>query len=251
MLRSLAKQTDDKSEILIADHGSTDGTLDFLIENRCLLPRLRLFSVPDRIENECADSLIPDNVLFREAKGDWFLHCDDDGFLSTHVVAFAKRLATWYGGSFFGAIRFIHPETHQLLSADYPSRTPTLDNPPILPIDANHACSALYLVPMSVIREIGGHDMTFRGLGRGVDSRLGYRLAHYGIKTWFVVCPQFTFSHFGLSHVMEHDKAEDFDWKYNNCLVPHLGNSVNPVIANGGQSFWNKFPIQYREISPA
>lgn len=250
LLDDLNAQTDREFDVLVADDGSTDDTCDELAKARarCQFP-FRIFRCDHPKPRGPTDSLIPDNVLFRETRSQAVLHLDDDGFISCNTVAFAKRLMAWYGvAAYYGTVWFVEPETLAVIQEDFPTRKPSPDNPPIMPIDAGHATGAIWLSPIQPIRVIGGHDMADIGY-RGVDSRLGHRLGRYALKQWFVNCPQFRFFHFGRTRFYglspdERMNAINQDWR-----VPWL-NHTCPVIANGGESFFQKdrFPIRYVEL---
>lgn len=240
MVEALKNQTDQDFELLICDDGSTDGTLNVLKEIQW--PRFtRLFHCS---RHKCATQADawPKNILINEATAPVFLSLDDDGWVRTDTVAKFKSLGIEKtSGAYYGEIRMVDPSTLATFWID--SRTNYIgDNTrKVIPDDIHWEHGCIWATATDVLRYIGGHDMKQSHL-RGSDRRLGYRLKQ-AVRTHYISETGCQFFHLGKSWTQENQDAEARSQVY---AKPDYDNPPQ-VIANGGESFWWDFPIQYHE----
>ena len=244
LIESLMHQTDSDFETLIATDGEPAAINWFLPSGR----KIRWFST-QRLYDGSVDSLVPDNVLFREAKGDILIHLDSDGYIDHRLIEFLRTFYEHDSQSMlYGQIWFVEPDTLEVIQKDFPCRAPKNDAV-MHRIMPDFAAGAIWSCPTHLLREIGGHDMQFVGK-RGCDARLGWRLGGRGVTQYLVSDPAMRFYHLGITQAMQHEKDGDAQWKYDTHAHPTYTGHHHPIIANGGSEFWNpeNFPIKYREI---
>ena len=242
--KSLLDQTNKDFELVIADDGSTDATLLTLQRLRSAQPpcaSVRILALKRDFDRR--DSAVADNALFRAAKGNWFLHLDDDGWVHPGAVQFARRLADTEG-AYYG--RIISMLNGKQVGDDVRVRW-FGGNAPVcrIPKRTKAEWGALWFAPAWAIYRIGGHDVSHLDK-RGCDNRLGWSL-RAALTTWFVNTPEFTFHHHGLSHYNQTPIADYIKESSQPSL--HGDEDYKPVV-NGGGAFWfsDWFTNRYFEI---
>jgi GT2 family glycosyltransferase len=180
-LRSLDEQTaaPDSYDVVVADDGSTDGTVDALagLETRY---RLRWLT------QQNAGPAAATNAAARLAEHDVLIFLDADQICAPEMVAVHLEIHEREGNVF---VQGLYP-----LAEGYRSRAASLLYERSLlraldPIDRPHAASphmwsAQISVRRSVWEQVGGFDTTFREYG-GEDTDFGLRVAALGVRFIF------------------------------------------------------------------
>mgnify|MGYP001585287351 CR=1 FL=1 len=264
--RCLLQQSDMDFELLICDDNSTDRTLDAIREilktDHPCMNNTRFFQCRSPKKLPRQGQAMPENVLFAEASGDYYLHIDDDGMVDPDMVKFAKRLIQEMPtGAFYGRLRFINPKTGAPYSE---GGTEYLDDermkyvtaavqpgPNVIRLQPEFKAEwgGLWLAPLKPIRQIGGHELELSHF-RGEDARLGSRMAFF-LPTYFVCDQNFTFTHYGLTHrryLALRGNVGEFLEMYRE---PSAGNYAPTLFTNGQESFWTSDALrsQYHEVS--
>jgi GT2 family glycosyltransferase len=180
-LRSLNQQTapPDAYEVIVADDGSSDGTVDALAGLRTRY-RLRWFTQPN------AGPAAASNAAAEMAENDVLIFLDADQVCSPEMVAVHLETHQREGNVF---VQGLYP-----LADGYRSRAASLLYERELmsalePIDRPHPASphmwsAQVSVRRSVWKEVGGFDSSFREYG-GEDTDFGLRVAAQGVRFLF------------------------------------------------------------------
>jgi hypothetical protein len=254
LLAQLAAQSDKDFRTILVDDNS-DQSIPFPVGLDA-----RVFKTkPYHEEGKMYDSLVADNVIFKEAYEwgcDVLLHLDDDGYIQRDLV---KSVRAWFMRThepFWGCIFSVDPDDRKTV-IDLDVRLRFLkDGAKSFCMDeafnTEHGCyqfGSLWACPMKLLHDMGGHDM--RWLGKlGCDSRLGVRIGKQ-VKTWFTTEPSLSFFHIGYSKYREKKLTGKMTEVMEHWLAPQLSNCDNPVIANGGVGFWGKFSqfgIEYERV---
>jgi len=265
--RSLIEQTCHTDvEVLITDDGSTDGTCDFIVEMLRNDPppfKVRLFRTNAPKERDNQASALPDNVMFLEA-GDpkvedrYIVHLDDDIYIHRGLVKMLRQtIPPAMPVIWFGKIVFVDPTT----LAPYPGergidpRIPRhrIPNDAITPMQpewhGEHGC--LWVVKLSIIRQIGGHEHENLSW-RGGDNRLGARIRQVA-KPYFISHPEMTCWHLGIPWARAQVERGNVRAVYQEQrLASHTGAwSPSQIVANGGEAYWKSGALDglYKEIT--
>lgn len=258
LFASLEVQTCKNFEVVIADDGSRVDELNRLVK---MLPRFsfpyRLYALKEHPQHK-GDSLLADQVLFREAQGDTIVHLDDDGWVHEKMVeeVFRVRGSEVHGIGYFAAWGEVRCVNVDRTVKRYDPRTKLYPSPGLhrMPRPMNpheeHAKGSVWMLPTALIRHMGGHDMMHVGF-RGCDSRLGHRLLH-SVPCYFLTGDPFAFWHHGLSYYASESE------KGNNERIAVILKTKAPVlrtcddipaVCNGGDHFWDGgFPIPYERV---
>ncbi|MBJ7600211.1 glycosyltransferase [Candidatus Nephthysia bennettiae] len=180
-LRSLNQQSapPDTYEVIVADDGSSDGTVEALADLRTRY-RLRWFTQPN------AGPAAASNAAAEMAENEVLIFLDADQVCSLEMVAVHLETHEREGNVF---VQGLYP-----LAEGYRSRAASLLYERELlsalePIDRPHPASphmwsAQVSVRRSVWKEVGGFDSSFREYG-GEDTDFGLRVAAMGIRFLF------------------------------------------------------------------
>lgn len=252
LMRALLYQTIPPDEVIVCCHNCTDDTIPYLqmMRRHAAFP-LRILNCTEPQPHGLADSVLADNALIREAKGDIFLHLDDDGWVDTHLVEAVRSLYHHYHPVelFYGTAKFYHtgtlkPYGNQFvdtrLTACHKSRLR------VCRIEATYLWGFMWAAPTATLRTMGGHDMAFAGK-RACDTRLGQRFEDQQITAMLCALDSTTFHHIGLTRTQA--SVDNADWvtvaSEHTLPKPYL----SPFVCNGGEAFWgDKFPIKYEEL---
>jgi len=240
---ALIAQTDKDFELVIVDDNSGDQT-SLVIKELCAVYEppfdLRLFRCTAEKKGFGVNAL-PQNIVFKEARGEVVVLCDDDGVVDSALIEYVKSLKVQEtNGVYYGSQLYIDPKTKEIL--EYDKRLGRYGSVPFfgrvkrIDKDDLHELGALVVFPTSLIRSIGGHEMENVGW-RGNDARLGGRLKQV-TQTYFVTDIAMRFLHFGLSWHMQAHKENRHAEIRERTLSPNLGQCELTPIANGGEKFW-------------
>ncbi len=234
-------------EVLICDDGSTDDTVAYLADRLRSEPlpfRVRLFRtlVPKTLPTQA--SCLPDNVMFKEASGDWIVHLDDDGWVHKDLVRWVRSNippalpAIWWGRLVFCDPLTLEPYPDQ---RGIDPRIPRHRIPPqgITPMQEDWAAEwgALWITRMDIVRRIGGHEME-NIEWRGGDSRFGARIRQVA-KCYFAADAATTFWHVGIPWQRKQVEAGRLRDVVSLQRLPQYGNAgPAQIVANSGEAFW-------------
>ena len=269
LLNSLCNQTETDAEVLIVDDKSEDGTLEFLknyIQRNDPPFHFRLIKCIAEKKNYTQSSCIPDNIGFKEAKGDIIVHLDSDGWVHINLLKHIKSLDLLNNIScYFGQIIFVKPDTFEPFSYDSRLGRPLIEARKINPNKKTvrlkpeyKACwGSLYCTTTQTIKEIGGHVMKFSHK-RGVDARIGTSLLNK-VPCYFTIEEQMTFWHIGNSWIRRkaaegksglEEIAKEHKIPFQSYFVKENEIISNPTIVNGGLAFWTSGILDnlYEEI---
>ena len=244
LYESLTAQTDKDFSVLVVDDGSK-GNTPVPLQLDAQLYRTHPYREPGKMY----DSMVPDNVIFKEAGCDVLIHLDDDGVVHPGLVARVREQFTRFQAQvLYGRITSVDT-LDRVRIVDDDVRMKELKNHNTmfkLEPDCGFHFGAIWAAPMKVLWDMGGHDMRWIG-SLGCDARLGFRLAKM-LVSYFHPDPETTFTHVGLSKYRERKLGGRMTEVYENWLAPQLSNCDNPVVANGGVVFWQNFPIRYERL---
>ena len=252
LMRSLIYQTMPPDELVVCCHNCTDDTIPYLqmMKRHTAFP-VRILDCTEPQPHGLADSVLADNVLIREAKGDIFLHLDDDGWVDTYLVETVHSLYRNYAPVelFYGTAKFYRKETMK------PYGNKFVDNRlahcqrerlRVCKIEATHLWGFMWAATTDTLRAMGGHDMAFAGK-RACDTRLGQRFEDQKMPAMLCATDAMTFHHIGLTRTQASVDKADWVTIAAEHTLPKPG--LSPFVCNGGESFWgDKFPIKYVEV---
>ena len=196
MRESLCAQTRRPDEVLIVDDNSTDDTVAVLQEWRKTVPfPVRLIQCRQPKLNAYHANVFSENVALARATGKIYLHLDDDGWVHPGLVDWVSRqdpTAAWYGLAKFYLEHGAKFVGHDWRRLKYEDR-----HGPVQEIARNsqHRFGPIWACPLTVLREIGGHDMSMAAY-RGSDVRLGDAVGRR-VPCWLVMNDEMTFHHYG------------------------------------------------------
>jgi glycosyltransferase involved in cell wall biosynthesis len=257
---SLIGQTDQNFEIIIVDDFSKDDSVQSilnLIKNSSPNIRIRLYRLNPYKKLQTQASGIPNNILFKEARGSVFIHLDDDGFVHPELVSFVRKnispLSCLYGEIVFlekGTFRAEKPDSRAVGMKI--SLQPGIHK---LGDKTRPWWGAMWATETHALRVIGGHD-TKTAQHRGSDYRLGIRLAQIA-DSYLVTFPEMKFFHIGLSMFGELRKRGLSRTQIDlarNAVVDITSLNCGDVIRNGGMAFWkngeldDKYELVYSNL---
>lgn len=250
----------DELEVLVCDDGSTDDTLDLLthrLRHEVYPFRFRLFRtlVPKQLPTQA--SCLPDNVMFKEATGDWLIHLDDDGWVHRDLVKWVRSNvppampAAWWGRLIFCDPLTLEPYPDQrAIDPRIPRhRIPAAG---ITPMQEEWCAEwgALWITRLDIVRRIGGHEME-NIEWRGGDSRFGARIRQVA-KCYFAADAATTFWHVGLPWATQQVRAGNTRAVFHEQRLASHVNAYHPsqIIANSGEAFWRSGAMDglYEEV---
>lgn len=256
--RSLVEQSrHDELEVIICDDNSTDDTLHVIADMLRSSPppfavRLLRTTAPKELPTQASG--LPDNVIFKEARGEWFVHLDDDGWVHRDLVKFLRcNVPPAIPVIWYGKIIFVDPATLEPLAASGDARMARHRIPPdaIAPMQPQWEAEwgSLWVTRMDIIRRIGGHEMG-NIAWRGCDSRFGARIRQVA-KPWFVSHSELTFWHLDVPWQQQQVAAgRTRDLMELQRLPQHGTFDPSQVVANSGEAFWKSGALDglYEEI---
>lgn len=195
-------------ELLVVDDGSTDGTVDFLLEQKTQFPHVRL------LQQEHGGAAAARNLGVEQAQGETIVFIDSDlvvtpGFLAAHAKALGSETKAFTYGRVINTCNFDQPTAEPFKVTDM-SRAYFATG--------NVAIERHWLV------EAGLFDLDFKQYG-WEDLELGVRLKKLGLR--LISCPQ----------------AVGYHWHpaFNLAQLPHLID-VEAQRGRMGVVFYQKHP---------
>ncbi|MFZ2640990.1 MAG: glycosyltransferase family A protein [Verrucomicrobiia bacterium] len=255
----LSQSCTEDLEVLICDDGSTDDTVACLAHSLRATPppfRVRLFRTlaPKSLPTQA--SALPDNVLFKEASGDWIVHLDDDGWVHRDLVRWVRSHvppaapAIWWGRLVFCDPPTLLPYPGQRgLDPRIPRHR--IPDQGVTPMRKDWAAEwgALWITRMEIVRRIGGHEME-NIEWRGGDSRFGARIRQVA-RCYFAADAATTFWHVGIPWQRQQIEAGRLRDVVKLQRLPQYG-TADPaqIVVNGGDAFWTSglLDSMYEEI---
>jgi glycosyltransferase involved in cell wall biosynthesis len=246
--KSIINQNLDDCEIIVVDDGSDDDTLDAacdLVHDRTPPCPVRVFKCQRNLMRRT--SALAQNIMFKEARGDYFISMDDDGVMA-HGWFDWLRHCDHDNLLLYGEIVYVSDGT---TFRDQRTKwcKPGLS---ILPPSLGLTWGALWCAPLAAIRAVGGHDMEMLQY-RGSDCRLGFCINKL-IPALFAMETPFTFVHDGLSAYRDALESRDPE-KLNDYMKITCSPSLNgrfPIkrICNGGAPFFANGALSehYKEV---
>lgn len=230
---SLLAQTARPDEVVIVDDNSTDDTRDVLCRLRDTSPiPVRLYRCLLDKQQVYQANAAPENLAIHYARGDVYVHLDDDGWVDPGLIEFVRARempAAWYGHC-----RFYLNNGEKFVANDWRKLKYEAEYGPTHRISkaSQHRFGPIWCCPRSTLCELGGHDMTLAQY-RGSDVRLGARVGQR-LECWFTSEPAFTFHHYGWSWSQRQAALGR-----NLALYRRLPRG-DAVVANYGLAFWDQ-----------
>jgi len=224
-------------EIVIVDDGSEDGTVKFL-KNALKKTNARIYRTNNRKLNTAQGNAIGLNILIRETNQDSVLiKIDDDGWVDTHLAGFVTELDLQNRpGAVWGNIIYVNPETLRVKEQDSRLKRAGSGMLRLRPEWNYERGGAIFAAPASVLREVGGIDMSAIAK-RGTDTHLGHRL-RLRVPTFFCPFPEMSFWHLGLTFWHKAIRSGKITEFLSTTISPKITGKAPDLIANGGEAFW-------------
>jgi len=174
----------DKLELIVADNGSTDGSVDFV---RREFPAVRLIEFKQNLGFAAAN-----DVAAEQAQGEWVGFLNNDmwveptwlrGMISAlgdhpEAACLASRIKNWDGSALDFIGGGVNYQGHGF-QVDYGARESARD----VERQVLFACGGAMLIQRGLFLEVGGFDRDFFAFFEDVD--LGWRLNVMGHEVWY------------------------------------------------------------------
>ncbi len=195
-------------ELLVVDDGSTDGTVDFLLEQKTQFPHVRL------LQQEHGGAAAARNLGVEQAQGETIVFIDSDlvvtpGFLAAHAKALGSETKAFTYGRVINTCNFDQPTAEPFKVTD---------------MSRAYFATGNVAIERHWLIEAGLFDLDFKQYG-WEDLELGVRLKKLGLR--LISCPQ----------------AVGYHWHpaFNLAQLPHLID-VEAQRGRMGVVFYQKHP---------